>query len=114
MLEPQDGVGEAGGGVLKLGREKAVVCGWKGKRTLCVHQAPAGARTGQSSVGLGQDQCVCVEGCERVLLAGEAGRSWVTGITGAVPQLGLGAHSLLSSDQKAKLGSATRPSGSNF
>lgn len=76
MLEPQDGAGEVGDGVLKLGREKAVVCGWKGKRTLCVHQAPTGARTGQGSVGLGQDQCIYVEGCEKVLLAGEAGRGW--------------------------------------
>lgn len=59
---------------------------------------------------------MCVEGCERVLLAGEAGRgeAAVTGITGAIPQLGLGAHSLLTSDQKAKLGRTTRPSGGNF
>lgn len=65
-----------GDGVLKLGREKAVGCGWKGERTLCLHQAPAGARTGQGPVGLGQDQCICAEGWERVLLAGEAGRAW--------------------------------------
>lgn len=38
-------------------------------------------------------------------------RAGVTGLEGAVPQPGLGAHPLLSSVQKAKPGRATRPTG---
>jgi hypothetical protein len=60
------GCGEVGDDVLKLGREfalrQAVGCGWKGKRALCSHWAPTGARPGQGPAGLGQNQCICVEG----------------------------------------------------
>lgn len=111
------GCGGVGDGVLKLGREfdlrQAVGCSWKGKRTPCSHQAPTRARPGQGTVGLGQDQCICVEGVKVCCWLGKQGGAGVTGISGAVPQLGLGAHSLLFSDQKAKLGRATRPSRGN-